>query len=170
MKHELNTDQAELGTNTGRPGRTAVRKSGRLAGKWTGFSHFATALTRLFPRKSTQVVDFPRMYDVSVFWGRSKKEPPRHEGTEAGETWNQGGYGGENLCKKLRIVTHCYGKVREVSRKFAQIRPVIPRLFALLRVRPIFLGEEAGNQGERRRFCLVLFGFWANALKIGSAI
>jgi len=25
MKHRLNTDQAELGTNTGRPGRTAVR-------------------------------------------------------------------------------------------------------------------------------------------------
>src|SRR5258708_1742330 len=31
-----------------------------------------------------------------------------------------------------------YGKFHESSRKFAQIRPVNPRCYALLRVRPIF--------------------------------
>ena len=39
--------------------------AGRMVGKRTGFSHFEAALTRLFPLASTQVVDFPRMYDVS---------------------------------------------------------------------------------------------------------
>ena len=32
----------------------------------------------------------------------------------------------------------CYGLLREVSRKFAQIRPVNPRLFGLLRVQTFF--------------------------------
>jgi hypothetical protein len=41
--------------------------SGCEIGKWCSFSHFETALTRLFPRKSTQVVDFPCMYDVRLF-------------------------------------------------------------------------------------------------------
>jgi len=35
----------------------------------TGFSHFETPLTRLFPHKSTQVVDFPRLAMVRLFWG-----------------------------------------------------------------------------------------------------
>src|SRR6266404_1234245 len=46
--------------------------SGREMRKWTGFSHFETALTRLFPHDSTQVVDFPRMYAVRVFWKAMK--------------------------------------------------------------------------------------------------
>ena len=40
--------------------------------------------------------------------------------------------------EKLRIVTHCYAKFHESARKFAQIRPVNPRCYALLRVRPFF--------------------------------
>src|SRR5882724_10222817 len=47
-------------------------KGGWMAGKWTGFSHIETALTHLFPEVSTQVVDFPRMYDVRLFWERLK--------------------------------------------------------------------------------------------------
>ena len=49
--------------------RVEVGKGGQEIGKWTGFSHFETALTHLFPHDSTQVVDFPRMYDVRTFWG-----------------------------------------------------------------------------------------------------
>jgi hypothetical protein len=40
-------------------------KGGRIAGKQTGFSHVAPALTRLFPDVSTQVVDFPHLAHVS---------------------------------------------------------------------------------------------------------
>ena len=48
--------------------RVDVGKGGQEMGKWRSFSHFETALTRLFPHKSTQVVDFPRMAMVSIFW------------------------------------------------------------------------------------------------------
>ena len=43
---------------------------GVMAGKWIGFSHIESALTRLFPHKSTQVVDFPRMAMVNIFLGK----------------------------------------------------------------------------------------------------
>src|SRR5882762_5990691 len=64
------------------------------------------------------------------------------------EYWEQG-------CRKRRArrersyagkITGCCAKVREVSRKFAQIRPVITRLFGFSRVRPFFRG--AGECGE----------------------
>jgi len=45
-----------------------VGKGGQNAGKWTGFSHFETAFSRLFPHVSTQVVDFPHICSVRVFW------------------------------------------------------------------------------------------------------
>jgi hypothetical protein len=45
--------------------RVNLGKGGQVAVKWTGFSHFEPALTRLFPHDSMQVVDFPRMYVVS---------------------------------------------------------------------------------------------------------
>jgi hypothetical protein len=79
--------QAELGTNMGNhlkrhsDGKRRFRKdvitglSGWEIGKaWnfyrltTGFSHFETPLTRLFPHKSTQVVDFPHLAMVRLFW------------------------------------------------------------------------------------------------------
>src|SRR5260221_14178468 len=41
-------------------------------------------------------------------------------------------------CGLLRESSDCYGLLRDVSRKFAQIRAVNPRLFGLLRVRPNF--------------------------------
>src|SRR5882724_3386282 len=50
--------------------RAKPGKGGQEAGKRIGFSHFETALTRLFPHKSMQVVDFPRMYAVGIFWER----------------------------------------------------------------------------------------------------
>jgi hypothetical protein len=47
--------------------RAFTALSGCETGKWCSFSHLGTVLTRLFPHKSTQVVDFPRMYDVRLF-------------------------------------------------------------------------------------------------------
>ena len=49
----------------GKRGFTAL--SGREVVKWTGFSHFETALTRLGPDKSTQVVDFPHLAYAGFF-------------------------------------------------------------------------------------------------------
>jgi hypothetical protein len=45
-------------------------KGGWMTGKRTGFSHFETALTHLFPHNSTQVVDFPHLRVVRLFWGK----------------------------------------------------------------------------------------------------
>ncbi len=48
--------------------RVFTALSGKEAGKWCSFSHLETALTRLFPHKSTQVVDFPHLAHVRLFW------------------------------------------------------------------------------------------------------
>jgi hypothetical protein len=41
---------------------------GQEIGKWCNFFHLAPASTRLFPHKSTQVVDFPHIEYVRLFW------------------------------------------------------------------------------------------------------
>ena len=51
--------------------RVKLGKGGRVVGKWCNFSHMEPASTHLFPHNSTQVVDFPRMYVVSIFRGRA---------------------------------------------------------------------------------------------------
>src|SRR5258708_6219387 len=53
--------------------RVDLGKGGQKASKWTGFSHFETALTRLFPQVSTQVVDFPLLSRLRVFWLRVER-------------------------------------------------------------------------------------------------
>ena len=106
-------------------------KGGQEVERWRSFSRFKTALTHLFPDKSMQVVDFPCMYEVRVFRGRGKKEPLSHEGTEADENWNQGGDVGGEVVQK---VTHCYAKVREVSRKSAKVRTDQARKSAIVRI------------------------------------
>ena len=75
------------GKSRGRCGKRPYRASGRVVrcgkrryasgaftglrdqeiGKWCSFSHLETALTRLFPHKSTQVVDFPHLGYVRLF-------------------------------------------------------------------------------------------------------
>src|SRR6266404_9906123 len=49
--------------------RVDVGKGGCEIEKWRSFSHFETAFSHLFPHKSTQVVDFPHLSGVSIFWG-----------------------------------------------------------------------------------------------------
>ena len=68
MKHELNTDGKKMEWwSIGVMGRLAdVGKGGQKAGKWRSFSHLETGLTRLFPRFSTQVVDFPLLSRLRV--------------------------------------------------------------------------------------------------------
>jgi len=62
------------GRKTGGDGKRWVGKrafptlSGQMVGKWCSFSHLETALTRLFPHVSTQVVDFPHLAHVRLFW------------------------------------------------------------------------------------------------------
>ena len=62
------------GRKTGGDGKRWVGKrafptlSGEEVGKWCSFSHLETALTRLFPHNSTQVVDFPHLSRVRLSW------------------------------------------------------------------------------------------------------
>jgi hypothetical protein len=103
--------------------RTNSGLSGQEVGKRTGFSHFETGLTCLFPHISTQVVDFPRMYDVRAFLRGRKFGFLSQTGlrTKRGKSrvWTLAGKS-----------AGCYAKVRDVSRKFAQIMPVNPRWLA----------------------------------------
>ncbi len=48
--------------------RVDVGKGGCEIGKWCSFSHFETVFSHLFPCFSTQVVDFPHLGVVSIFW------------------------------------------------------------------------------------------------------
>ncbi len=47
--------------------RVELGKGGQKVGKRSGFFHFETAFSGLFPHKSTQVVDFPYICVVRVF-------------------------------------------------------------------------------------------------------
>jgi hypothetical protein len=148
MNHELNTDQAEIGTNAGRLGRTAVRKGGRLAGKWTGFSRFETALTHLFPQLSTQVVDFPRMYEVRVFWSsdftaesqrrRAKrgKELTANHMKLASQARHEMGAPGELFAgaKRGQESARKFGLFHEVTRSFTKVRTDQARNSAIVRI------------------------------------
>jgi hypothetical protein len=61
--------------------------SGLAEGKRTGFAHMETTSTRLSPDVSTQVVDFPRMYEVRVFLmvGKFSFQSQAEFGTEVGK-------------------------------------------------------------------------------------
>jgi len=48
--------------------RAFTALSGCGVGKFTGFYRIATCCYRLFPRNSTQVVDFPHLAVVRLFW------------------------------------------------------------------------------------------------------
>src|SRR6266404_1536983 len=70
----LEIPAAECGQEAGGSGKrwtgnwVNLGKGGQEVGKWCCFSHFETVFSHLFPRFSTQVVDFPRMTVVSIFW------------------------------------------------------------------------------------------------------
>jgi hypothetical protein len=108
MKHESNKDGTKL----------ECWSMGVMAEKWTGFSRIETALTRLFPHKSTQVVDFPRMAMVSIFWGRGihrrgGETPSQIRQRDEHGKWSIGGRLGEGfvgkwLCSITRIYTHLH--------------------------------------------------------------
>jgi len=163
------------GKSRGRCGKRPYRASGRVVrcgkrrygngaftglrdqeiGKWSSFSHLETGLTRLFPQYSTQVVDFPHLGYVGLFWEvmnlvLATNGTRMQEGRIDKES-RTGGKQERRSGTRLRIcakqVTDFSAKLREVSRRFAQIRAVIPRLFAFLRVGPIFYG---GSQEMRR--------------------
>jgi hypothetical protein len=57
-------------------------KDGQEIGKWCSFSHLETAFTRLGPDNSTQVVDFPHLAHVRLFWDGFKNgfSKPNREG------------------------------------------------------------------------------------------
>src|SRR5882672_744168 len=113
-------------------------------GKWcnffrlvTGFYRVETALTRLFPLDSTQVVDFPCIYAASNFWGNPEIVATDETQIEHGFGTDEGRKGthqAETGARTARTyagkVTGFYAKLRESSRKFAQIRAVVTRCLA----------------------------------------
>jgi hypothetical protein len=124
-------------------------RGGWVVRKWTGFSHLETAFSHLFPHNSTQVVDFPHLAMVSIFC-EGENSPQRYS-VEA-----MGSPPGRVPCS-TRIYAEqsadCYGLLRESPRKFAQIRPVNPRLFGFLQGRIFFshgwtLMNTDGNKME----------------------
>src|SRR5882724_3454151 len=102
MKHRINTDRKKM----------EWWSIGVMAGKWTGFSRLETALTRLFPHKSTQVVDFPRMCNVSIFWGGARNSRTSGRGMIGREMAKRsleprlGSQACGIMQKKLRVFTH----------------------------------------------------------------
>jgi len=74
MKPKTETEAVAAARQVGEDGKNRfgkwvkVEKGGCETGKWRSFSHLETGFSRLFPHKSTQVVDFPRMAMVSIFW------------------------------------------------------------------------------------------------------
>jgi len=99
--------------------RVNLGKGRRELRKLTGFSHFEIALTHLFPHKSTQVVDFPRMYDVRAFLRGVKFSFLSQTGlrTKVGRL-------------RARILRKNYAFFRGFPRFSAQIRAVITRFLA----------------------------------------
>ncbi len=124
--------------------RVQLGKGGRGVGKRTGFSHIETALTRLFPRVSTQVVDFPCMCDVRLFCERLKTAESRQwndwQGNNQAGLGTKMGMGGKwsvgvlESRGAMRKVTHCFAKIHEVSRKCAKVRTDQGRGYAMLRI------------------------------------
>jgi hypothetical protein len=135
---------------------------------WIGIAHFETAFSHLCPDNSTQVVDFPHLVRVSQaelgsnqaglgsnirkVWKGRRQQPPVLQRNESGDTFRRVELK-RHECRDPRIPVlprvaldrifagksaDCCAKVRKVSRKFAQMRPVNPRLFGLLRVRAFF--------------------------------
>jgi len=78
--------------------RAEVGKGGQEMGKWRSFSHLETAFSHLFPCFSTQVVDFPHLAMVSIFWGGTQNSRMsgrgmigRGMGRKPNGAWNQYG-------------------------------------------------------------------------------
>ncbi len=131
--------------------------SGREVGKATDFDRLATALTRLFPHDSTQVVDFPHLAVVRRFW----------DGPEIGfgHGWNtEGARMGTDLDqKRIGQAMIGTGTVRNYARKLpafiakfqvlsdiiAHRRPVLPHFLAYYRSEPFSITRPA-NEANRR--------------------
>jgi|SRR5882672_5649503 len=145
MKHELNTDGKKMEWwSIGVMGRLAdVGKGGQKAGKWRSFSHLETGLTRLFPRFSTQVVDFPLLSRLRVERGGSQWAVDNwqwiaNRGNESNRT------NGTNLARSAckahgRESARKCGLFHEVTRSFTKVRIDQGRGYAMLR---IFTGER----------------------------
>jgi len=113
-------ERQRCGPEAGRGGkrrvgrRVYVGKGGRHVVGGTVFSH-------LFPPDSTQVVDFPHLSAVRVFWISVKFDfqSQAEFGTCMGK-WSAGVL--EYWRGAMRNVTGCCAKVREVSRKSTKVR------------------------------------------------
>jgi hypothetical protein len=121
---------------------------GPEVGKWTGSARLKRNFARLGPDDSTQVVDFPHLTHVRLFWGGMKREATDETriSTDLGKTLNRRerrkrsqakpGTNREKLSEGLRSVkisqniSDFYAIFREISRFYAQIMAVFTRFLA----------------------------------------
>jgi hypothetical protein len=96
--------------------------SARLNVPKTAFAHLRPH--RFFQTELGTSMERGRNHRVTKTQSRERRD----SGVRLRETWS----------RKVHKSSDCYGLLREGARKFAQIRPVNPRLFGLLRVRPSF--------------------------------
>jgi hypothetical protein len=111
--------------------RVTLGKCGQILGKWTGFSHLQPALTRLFPHKSTQVVDFPHLSRVRVFWEGANNQ--------RGAEIQRGRIYARNLSAFI-------ASFHDLSLFIAQIRAVITHFLAYYRSGPFLIRRTGTNE------------------------
>jgi hypothetical protein len=127
----------------GRDGQKVARKwanlgkSGQDVRKRTGLARLAPGSIRLGPDKPTQVVDFPRMYDASIFWGSveivaTDETQIKHGFGKRHSTEGNGANGGKmspRTTQNMRTLSKDIGNIRAVglscqdrNRAFAYVR------------------------------------------------
>jgi len=87
-----------------------------------------------FPASSQHFPAFPTFSHLNLFLAKRRRftaEAQRRRGS--GEGSRARNYA-RNVVTKVHESSDCYGLLREVTRKFAQIRAVVTRFHALLRV------------------------------------
>ncbi len=153
------------GEDVGRGGQrwvgrwVTLGKSGRVVGIWTGFSRFKAVLAHLFLHHSTQVVDFPRICTLRLFWEAMKLEK------ESGMSLH--GFRGFGFFPWLRLALRAQsrsvgtrlaqGYARNLSAFIASFhvlsdiiahgRPVITRFLAFYRSEPFWGARRGGAHG-----------------------
>ena len=113
-------------------------------GKRTALPRLMPGSTRIGPDKSTQVVDFPLLSQLRVFWLRVEGGGGQwtvdnwqwiaNSGNESNRT--NGTNLARSMCKALRIVAGKSAKFHESARKSTKVRTDQARGYAIVRINP----------------------------------
>ena len=128
-------------------------KGGKKVSRWTSFFHFETGFSHLSPANSTQVVDFPRIYAVRVFW---------KEGFHSSAESLRGQHSEDTDAQRVRYyaknLSAFIASFHVLSGIIAQNRPVLSHFLAFYRselfskrsLEPILEGSGGRNSGREK--------------------